>query len=390
VVWSVDAWTLPIFFGAGLAFLMAAAQWVRKEPGKANLLFSLVFLCCFVIILGAGVVANRLPPRYPFTIYLFFTAICLVGPSYYFYFNALLHPERTFQARSLLHFVPALVAFVLENGLQLMPLTFKQQWLSEMFTSPPQHVLILLVIAAALHSFSYLAYLLRMDLGLVWNVQEVKAELHLLVIVDVLAILSVVALFLGFTFQWPRLFVAGGNSLALLTVGVFLGYNRYPLFLETLRTEIEKKRYEKSSLTGVDTEVVHRRLLHLLQSEKIYRESELNLKGLADRVGLTPHQLSQYLNERMGADFRSFINAYRVAEAKELLTLDPDRNILSICYEVGFGSKSAFNAVFKKETAGPRGSSGTRSSRDGAVRRRDGAAAREMGFRFRVIRRGKT
>jgi len=350
VVWSIEAWTIPIFFGAGLAFLMAAAQWVRQEANKANLLFSLVFLCCFVIILGAGVVANNLPPRYPFTIYLFFTAICLVGPSYYFYFNVLLHPETTFQTRSLLHFVPAILAFLLENGFQILPLAFKKQWLSEMFTSPPQHVLTLLVIAAALHSFSYLVYLLRMDLGLVWNVREVKAELHLLVIVDVLAILSVVALFLGFTFQWPRVFVAGGNSLALLTVGVFLGYNRYPLFLQTLKTEIEKKRYEKSSLTGVDTERVHRRLLELVESERIYRDSELNLKSLADRVALTAHQLSQYLNERMGADFRSFINAYRVAEAKELLTRDPDRNILAICYDVGFGSKSSFNSVFKKET----------------------------------------
>ena len=350
MVGSIEAWTLPIFFGAGLAFLMATAQWVRREQGKANLLFSLVFLCCFVIILGAGFVANNLPPRYPLTIYLFLTAICLVGPSYYFYFNALLHPEKPFETRSLPHFLPAILAFLLESGFQLMPLAFKQQWLGEMFTSPPQHVLILLVIAAALHSFSYLVYLLRMDLGLVWNVREVKEELHLLVIVDVLAILSVVALFLGFTFQWPGVFIAGGNSLALLTVGVFLGYNRYPRFLETLKTEIEKKRYDRSSLTGVDTERVHRRLLELVESEKVYRDSELNLKGLADRVSLTPHQLSQYLNERMGSDFRAFINAYRVAEAKDLLTRDPDRNILSICYDVGFGSKSAFNSVFKKET----------------------------------------
>jgi len=350
VVWSIKAATIPIFFGGGLAFLMALEQLVRKKPNKANLLFSLVFLCCFVIILGAGFVANNLPPRQPFTLYLFFTAIYLVGPLYYFYFNVLLHPEKTFQIKSLLHFVPALVAFFIETGFQLMPLAFKKQWLNEMFTSPPQHVLILLVISGALHSFSYLAYLLKMDLGLVWNVKEVKTELRLLVIIDVLAILSVAALFVGFTLKIPPLFIFGGNSLAVLTVSVFLGYNRYPLFLQMLKTEIEKERYEKSSLTGVDTELVNSRLMALVGTEKIYRESDLNLKSLADRLFITPHQLSQYLNERLGSDFRSFINSYRVAEAKELLSRQPDLNILSICYDVGFGSKSAFNSVFKKET----------------------------------------
>ncbi len=149
-----------------------------------------------------------------------------------------------------------------------MPLAFKKQWLSDMFTSPT-HVLILLVFSGALHSFSYLAYLLKMDLGLVWNVKEVKTEL---------------------------------------------------------------------------------RLMALVETEKIYRESDLNLKSLADRLFITPHQLSQYLNERLGSDFRSFINSYRVAEAKKLLSEQPDLSILSICYDVGFGSKSAFNSVFKKET----------------------------------------
>ena len=350
MVWSIKAATMTIFFGGGLALLMALEQLVRKKPNKANLLFSIVFLCCFVIILGAGFVANDLPPRYPITIYLFFTAICLVGPSYYFYFNTLLHPDKTFQVRSLLHFLPALAALCIETGFQLLPLSFKRQWLAEMFHSPPQHVMILLVVAGAAHSFAYLAYLLKVDLGLVWNVEEVKTELRLLVIIDVLAILSVVALFVGFTFQVSGLFIFGGNSLAVLTVSVFLGYNRYPFFLQMLKTEIEKKRYERSSLTGVDTELVNRRLMDLVEKERVYTDSDLNLKGLADRLSLTSHQLSQYLNERLGSDFRSFINAYRVAEAKRLLAEHQDMNILTICYDVGFGSKSTFNSVFKKAT----------------------------------------
>ncbi|MBU2487878.1 MAG: helix-turn-helix domain-containing protein, partial [Proteobacteria bacterium] len=146
------------------------------------------------------------------------------------------------------------------------------------------------------------------------------------------------------------LFVTGGNVLAVLMISVFLGYNRYPDFLQLLKTQIEKQRYEKSYLTGVDIQGVNERLMELVEGENIYRESELNLKTLADRLSITSHQLSQFLNERVGLDFRSFLNTFRVREAKRLLAEDPDKNILEICYEVGFGSKSTFNSVFKKET----------------------------------------
>jgi len=71
-------------------------------------------------------------------------------------------------------------------------------------------------------------------------------------------------------------------------------------------------------------------------------DSELNLKGLADRLSLTPHQLSEYLNERVKQDFRSFINSFRVEAAKRILIEEPEKSILTICYDVGFGSKSTF------------------------------------------------
>ncbi|MFP4477289.1 MAG: hypothetical protein ACLFOY_17130, partial [Desulfatibacillaceae bacterium] len=79
---SIEATTIPVFFASGLAFLLALEQLIRKRPRTANILFSIVFLCCSVIIWGAGVVANGFPPKHPWTLFLFFTAITLVGPAY--------------------------------------------------------------------------------------------------------------------------------------------------------------------------------------------------------------------------------------------------------------------------------------------------------------------
>jgi AraC-like DNA-binding protein len=37
-------------------------------------------------------------------------------------------------------------------------------------------------------------------------------------------------------------------------------------------------------------------------------------------------------------------------EAKKMLTEEPDRSIMSVCYGVGFNSKSAFYKAFMKST----------------------------------------
>ena len=65
---------------------------------------------------------------------------------------------------------------------------------------------------------------------------------------------------------------------------------------------------------------------------------------------MTPHQLSQFLNEQMKANFRNYVNGYRVREARRLLAHNGKTSISSICYEVGFNSKSTFYTVFKEVT----------------------------------------
>ena len=51
-------------------------------------------------------------------------------------------------------------------------------------------------------------------------------------------------------------------------------------------------------------------------------------------------------------NFSSFINGYRIARAKELLS-DPnlaERTVLSIAYDVGFASLGPFNRSFREAT----------------------------------------
>ncbi|HEX8161095.1 MAG TPA: helix-turn-helix domain-containing protein [Pyrinomonadaceae bacterium] len=110
------------------------------------------------------------------------------------------------------------------------------------------------------------------------------------------------------------------------------------------------KKYERSTLTPEAAERYLKRLLQLMEAEKPYRDSELTVSKLAERLSVPAPHLSQTINERLNQNFIDFVNTYRVDEAKRKL-VDPSRShysVLAVAEEVGFNSKSSFNAVFKK------------------------------------------
>jgi AraC-like DNA-binding protein len=76
-----------------------------------------------------------------------------------------------------------------------------------------------------------------------------------------------------------------------------------------------------------------------------WREPELDLAGLARRLGTNTLYLSRALNEGLGQNFSEFINRQRVAAAQALLT--GETPVLDIAGEVGFGSKASFNRAFR-------------------------------------------
>ena len=120
--------------------------------------------------------------------------------------------------------------------------------------------------------------------------------------------------------------------------------------VESLLPDKSGAKYRKSGLTEEKREKIKRRLRELVQKDKIFVNPELTIGKLAEILGESQNHVSQVLNEEFGKNFYEFINGYRVEYAKELLVSDKYKNesILSIAFEVGFQSKSTFNAVFKK------------------------------------------
>ena len=130
-----------------------------------------------------------------------------------------------------------------------------------------------------------------------------------------------------------------------LAVLLFIGVKKYRGYIKL------KNKYKDSTL---DPEVVERcmkKLLYVMDIEKLYKDDNLHLNSLAKKISITPHILSQIINEQMNKNFSDFVNGYRIEDAKKMLEeADDETSILHICYEVGFNSKSAFYRAFKKFT----------------------------------------
>jgi len=108
----------------------------------------------------------------------------------------------------------------------------------------------------------------------------------------------------------------------------------------------------EAGLQPREAEALTTRLVAVMDAERPYRQADLTLGDLAERVGTTPHRLSEVLNSQLGVSFYDFVNGYRVREVQSRL-VGPDGarlTYLAIALEAGFASKSTFNAAFKKLT----------------------------------------
>jgi YesN/AraC family two-component response regulator len=76
------------------------------------------------------------------------------------------------------------------------------------------------------------------------------------------------------------------------------------------------------------------------------------LSDLAKKIGESPHHVSQVINEKLNKNFFELLAAYRVEEAKKILSADRKNKLTieEISEMVGYNSKTAFNNAFKKNT----------------------------------------
>ncbi len=126
----------------------------------------------------------------------------------------------------------------------------------------------------------------------------------------------------------------------------FLGFSRRKIFEGKA-----VRKYLNSKISFEEGKVYLDKLRNLLEHENLYLDSTLSLQTLSSRLGLSGRDVSLIINRHARKNFSSFINEYRVEEAKKLLrTRRSNTKILAIALDSGFNNLSSFNVAFKAFT----------------------------------------
>ena len=351
-------------------FFLASVFLFSDQNHLSNRLLGGLLLVLSLTIFEIFACYTNLIVWFPFFINITEPFDFLIGPLVFFYTLSLTRPGFVLKNKWL-HFVPAIIFFVLRLPFLLQSNAFKLADVQEVYhraTGNPVAVQPLwwfpkyhfggfwMDLSSFPHQGTYLLLCLWLIFDFTRRRQETffnssqQAVRWLSRIMVLFGIFLVVAGWLSFTSADDL----GDIYIATALSGVFYILSYYLLRHSSLlnRAEAEKKKYEKSGLNeALATDALHK-LRHLMQTTKPYLNPDLTLPQLAADLRLSTHHLSQLLNEQAGKNFSDFLNEYRIEEVKQKL-IDPALTHLKIeelAFASGFNSKSVFNTAFKKFT----------------------------------------
>lgn len=136
------------------------------------------------------------------------------------------------------------------------------------------------------------------------------------------------------------------TTFLLVNLLVFTSIRFFGMFEQVNEEELPKKPIDDFSINSEEAESIDKRI----KQGQLYMDPDITLDSLADTLEIMPRDLSMIINRHFGANFYTFINSYRIEEAKKMLKDQAMKNITitEIYLAVGFNSKSVFYTFFKK------------------------------------------
>jgi AraC-like DNA-binding protein len=109
-------------------------------------------------------------------------------------------------------------------------------------------------------------------------------------------------------------------------------------------------KYQSSNINQQRSRQIFNKARQALLEDKLYKDPQIKLVNLADKIDEPSYLLSHAINQETSATFNDFINQMRVEEAAYLIAAGRCSHLTleAIGYEVGFNSRSSFYSAFKK------------------------------------------
>lgn len=351
---------LGITQGLFLVFLLLG----KVENKKANRTLALLIFSYSAFLVESSLAGTEFTRSYPHILGLTSGVVFLIGPFHFLYARTLISDEKTYSKIDLLHFLPFLAfylyflfPFYLQSG------EFKIEFFEQINESGPTPELRFFSWVVLIQGVIYMVATLRLHQR---HVEDIKKRFSSLEEINLswlkqITLLSLVVWGFGILIEIIQVVNPVTSLQALVPISIalliytmgYLGLRQPEIFSgQTDEGPNNSSKYERSGLSDASARRIHGKLLDLMNDQHVYRDSNLKLSQLARELSTSTNYLSQVINQVEQQNFYDFINEYRIEEVKNKM-VDPDfsnHTLLSLAYESGFNSKSAFNTAFKKHT----------------------------------------
>jgi AraC-like DNA-binding protein len=355
--------------GGLFSLILAAGDLIEEKKGYGTYLQAILKLCVSVWLIYDGLLNTGYISVVP---WLGFTNLAFVystAPVLYFLMSNIFNREYTYQNSHLIHFLPVIIISAFCVPFQFENTELQRTILSEFFNfiHTDDKVLYYRYLNLVITLASTVLMIIYLLIVTIKNRQFLSGKHYrinyffvLIAVITFISLIGSVSAALGCVLSvldppnwrlYTSVILEWSPFLAVIDIYIlYLLGKRYQYFLEIIQTKIDKIRYMKSKITSLDVDEVLKQLEVLMKEERIYADTNITLNTLASKLSIASHQLSQILNERLNKNFNTYINEYRINEAKELIKNDQDIAIISIAYNVGFNSLSTFYHWFIKYT----------------------------------------
>lgn len=341
-----------IFFSAGLSILICVGQLSGRVRYFENYVLAAYLTFLSMILFQICLVVNDLQYAHPRLLFFHVTALYFMAPIIYCADYLVILPVEAMPRKMALLFLPVAIGLGADIAFIAMADEARIALLKDLFSgvaAPGAFWARMIIAGAGLQMIIYLGFLLGKFITTRRDGENVVIFYVMTLSIPVIAGITAVTI-LGYVIGSYSLLRWGANLAGLLVICAYLVSLRYPKILQLLMFEAEKKYANRSLLEQVDVPVLIKKLNRLMEGDRIYTDDQLTLRDLADELSITPHQLSQLLNERLNTNFNTYVNQYRIRDAKDMLISQPEKTVLAISLEVGFNSKSAFYEAFSRFT----------------------------------------
>ena len=249
--------------------------------------------------------------------------LAVVAPAFYFFSKPVLMADDSFKPIQLFHFIPVFALYFFPYNMGFM--------------------------CAFFIGIAYLIWLVRAILALTQHRKTFKLEL---VILSVVFTIAMIVAFFGVLKIWidSDTFVAlHASAIGIVFFLIAIALNHSPGLSKQV-TEAARQTYAVTTLSKLNLEETINQLQQLMDDERLYQESNLDLLTVASKLDITTHQLSELVNTKLGMSFSSYLRTQRIEAAKEMLINEPRSSVLSIGMAVGFATQSNFYDAFSKVT----------------------------------------